>query len=99
MPGIYFRLLGLTPLNPLTIAYLGALIFGRDVGATVTTLDRVFFVLGAALASLSWQTLLAGLGSLANQRLSRRFQRISSVAGNLVVIVLGLRILILLFFE
>jgi len=89
---IYLRFLGLTILNPLTIAYFGALILGRDAGATVTTLDRALFVLGAALASLSWQTLLAGLGSLANQRLSPRFQRITSIAGNLVVITLGLRI-------
>ena len=90
---IYLRFLGLTILNPLTIAYFGALILGRDAGATVTTLDRLLFVLGAALASLSWQTMLAGLGSLANQRLSPRSQRLTSITGNLIVIALGLRIL------
>ncbi len=93
---IYLRFLGLTLLNPLTVAYFGALILGRDAAATVTPLDRLLFVLGAALASLSWQTLLAGLGSLANQRLSPRFQRATSIAGNLIVIALGLRILALL---
>ena len=91
---IYLRFLGLTLLNPLTIAYFGALILGRDAAATVTPFDRLLFVLGAALASLSWQTLLAGLGSLANQRLSPRFQRLTSITGNLIVIALGLRILI-----
>lgn len=90
---IYWRFLGLTILNPLTIAYFGALILGRDAGATVTALDRLLFVIGAALASLSWQTLLAGLGSLANQRLSLRFQRLTSITGNLIVIALGLRII------
>ena len=90
---IYLRFLGLTLLNPLTIAYFGALILGRDAGATITPLDRLLFVLGAALASLSWQTLLAGLGSLANQRLSPRFQRLTSITGNLIVIALGVRIL------
>jgi threonine/homoserine/homoserine lactone efflux protein len=95
--GIYARFLGLTLLNPLTIAYFGALILGRDAGATISTLDRVLFVLGAALASLSWQTLLAGLGALANQRLSPRFQRVASVGGNLVVIGLGLRIIVQIF--
>lgn len=90
---IYLRFLGLTLLNPLTIAYFGALILGRDAGTTVTALDRLLFVFGAALASLSWQTLLAGLGSLANQRLSPRFQRLTSITGNLIVIALGLRIL------
>ena len=93
---IYLRFLGLTILNPLTIAYFAALILGRDAGATVNSLDRLLFVLGAALASLSWQTLLAGLGSLANQRLSPRFQRITSIVGNLVVIALGVQIVIVL---
>jgi threonine/homoserine/homoserine lactone efflux protein len=94
--GIYLRFLGLTLLNPLTIAYFGALILGRDAGATIEPLDRLLFVLGAALASLSWQTLLASLGSLANQRLSPRFQRATSIAGNFIVIVLGLRIILTL---
>lgn len=96
LPRIYLRFLGLTLLNPLTIAYFGALILGRDAEATITAADRLVFVLGAALASLSWQTLLAGLGALANQHLSPRFQRMTSVAGNLIVIALGLRIIILL---
>jgi len=94
LPAIYLRFLGLTLLNPLTIVYFGALILGRDAGATATTADRLLFVLGAALASLSWQSLLAGLGSLANQRLSPRFQRMTSIAGNLIVIALGLRIIL-----
>lgn len=89
---VYLRFLGLTLLNPLTIIYFGALILGRDAGATISTLDRLLFVLGAVLASLSWQTLLAGVGSLANQRLSPRFQRLTSITGNLIVILLGLRI-------
>jgi arginine exporter protein ArgO len=92
---IYLRFLGLTLLNPLTIAYFGALILGRDAAA-VTSRSRLFFVLGAALASLSWQTLLAALGSLANRRLSPRFQRAASFAGNLIVMALGLRILIVI---
>ena len=93
---VYVRFLGLTLLNPLTIAYFGALILGRDAGATITTVDRLLFVVGAALASLSWQTLLAGVGSLANQRLSPRFQRATSITGNLIVIALGLRIVLAL---
>ncbi len=93
---IYLRFLGLTILNPLTIAYFAALILGRDAEAMVTAVDRFLFVLGATLASLSWQTLLAVLGSVANQRLSPRFQRMTSIVGNLVVIILGLRIIFLL---
>lgn len=93
---IYLRFLGLTLLNPLTITYFGALILGRDAGTTITLFAQLLFVFGAALASLSWQTLLAGLGSLANQRLSPRFQRLTSITGNLIVIALGLRIIYLL---
>lgn len=92
LPRIYLRFLGLTLLNPLTIAYFGALILGREAGTAITALDQALFVLGAGLASLSWQTLLAGLGALAHQRLSPRFRRAASVAGNLVVIALGVRI-------
>jgi arginine exporter protein ArgO len=90
----YTQFLGLTLLNPLTIAYFSALILGRDAGATVTMGQRTLFVVGAALASLSWQTLLAGLGALAHQHTSPRFQMLTTLVGNLVVIGLGVRILL-----
>jgi arginine exporter protein ArgO len=90
----YAQFLGLTLLNPLTVAYFGALILGADTGSTVTATDRASFAVGAGLASLSWQTLLAGVGALARWRLSPRFQTYASAAGNLVVIGLGLRILV-----
>ena len=90
----FAQLLGLTLLNPLTVAYFGALILGRDAGSTPTVADRAAFVAGTGLASLSWQTLLAGMGALAKQYLSHRFQMYTSVAGNLVVIGLGLRVVV-----
>jgi hypothetical protein len=46
------------------------------------------------LASLSWQALLATLGSIAGSRLPSRFRLAAIVLGNLVVLVLGLRIVI-----
>ena len=61
---------------------------------TVTTGERAAFVAGAGVASLSWQTLLAGVGSLGHRRLSPRIQMLSSVIGNLVVIGFGARILL-----
>lgn len=88
------QFLGLTLLNPLTIVYFSALILSRDVGATTTIGERAAFVIGAGLASLSWQTLLAGLGALAHRHMSDRFQVLTSVLGNLVVIGLGVRILL-----
>jgi arginine exporter protein ArgO len=84
-------------LNPVTIAYFSALILGRGVGSATSVGERAAFVIGAALASLSWQTFLAGAGSLAKRRLSPSFQTLTSVLGNLVVIGLGVRILIQLF--
>jgi threonine/homoserine/homoserine lactone efflux protein len=87
------QFLGLTLLNPLTVAYFGALILGMDSKAAITLLDRLLFVVGAGLASLSWQTLLAGLGALAHRRLPPRVQVLISVIGNAVVLGLGARIL------
>jgi threonine/homoserine/homoserine lactone efflux protein len=89
---VYLRFVGLTLLNPLTIAYFAALILGGSAGLG-SLQARLFFVLGAALASLSWQSLLAGLGALAHRHLSPRFQRVASLTGNLIVIGLGARLL------
>jgi threonine/homoserine/homoserine lactone efflux protein len=88
----YWQFLGLTLLNPLTVVYFGALILSRDPTANATTAGRLAFIIGAALASLSWQSLLAGTGALAKKVLSPRFQLYASVLGNLVVIGLGVRI-------
>jgi hypothetical protein len=56
---------------------------------------RLLFVLGAGVGSLSWQTLLAALGSIAHNRLSARFRVWAALAGNLIVGLLGVRILII----
>ena len=90
----YTRFLGLTLLNPLTIAYFAALILGRSGNLAFSAIDRVLFVVGAALASLSWQTFIAALGALAHRHLSPRIQLFTSLLGNLIVIGLGLRILL-----
>jgi threonine/homoserine/homoserine lactone efflux protein len=90
----YVQFLALTLLNPLTIAYFAILIIGTDSNQTLTAFDRIAFVLGAGLASLSWQTLLAGTGSFARQHLSPHFQLMASMLGNIIVAVLGIRILV-----
>lgn len=90
----YGQFLGLTLLNPLTVAYFGAVILGGGVGSLDTTAGRALFVAGAALASLSWQTFIAAIGALAHRHLSPRFQVVTSVVGNLVVVGLGVRILV-----
>ena len=90
----YVKFLGLTLLNPATVAYFAALIFGGSVGALSTIDGRVLFVVGAALASLSWQTLLAVIGAAGSRFFSPRFRLITNVVGNVVVIGLGVRIMI-----
>ncbi len=85
---IYAQFVGLTVLNPLTVAYFAALILGGS-SALAGWLDRIVFVFGAGLSSLSWQSLLAGVGALGRRHFSPRLQTIASVAGNLIVAGLG----------
>jgi len=91
---VYAQFLGLTLINPLTIVYFSALILSREVSNVVTFGERVEFVVGAGLASLLWQTLLAALGATAHRNLSPRFQLFASLLGNMVVIGFGLRIIL-----
>jgi arginine exporter protein ArgO len=81
----YLRFLAITLLNPTTILYFVALILGRpELG--VGPAEQGAFILGAALASASWQLLLAVLGALGHQRLPSRFRLVISLVGNAVVI-------------
>jgi arginine exporter protein ArgO len=91
---VYIQFIGLTAINPLTIVYFSALILGGEMGAVITLTDRVAFVLGAGLASFSWQTLLAGVGALAGKNLSPRIKSATRLVGNLMVLGFGLRIML-----
>ncbi len=89
----YITLLGLTILNPATVAYFAALILGGMVGGTLTLADKGAFVLGAAVSSWSWQSLIAAIGALAHKHLPPGFRLWTSVVGNVIIMVLGVRIL------
>ncbi len=89
----YFKLLGLTLLNPATVAYFAALILGGTVGATPSAANKAAFVAGAWLASWSWQSLLAVTGALAHKHLSARFRVWTSVVGNCIIVALGVMLL------
>jgi threonine/homoserine/homoserine lactone efflux protein len=91
---VYLQFLGLTLLNPLTILYFTALVLGGSLGEAWSAADGLRFVLGAGLASLSWQSLLAGIGAQLGRRLSDRARRAATITGSLVVVALGLRLLI-----
>jgi len=90
---MFAQFLGLTIVNPLTIVYFTALILGSGPAAP-TLMDRTAFIMGVGIASLSWQTLLAGIGAVGHHRLSPGFQVVAIIFGNVVVILLGLRILL-----
>jgi len=92
---MFGQFLGITIVNPLTIVYFVALIIGSSSTA-LTLANRTTFIIGVGIASLSWQTLLAGIGAVGHNQLSPRFQVIAIIFGNIVVILLGLRILVTL---
>lgn len=89
---IYTRFVGLTLLNPLTVAYFAALILGGGTEIAGWA-RRAAFVGGVVAASLSWQSLLAATGALGHRHISPGLQQGASLVGNLIVIGLGLRML------
>lgn len=88
----YFTLLGLTILNPATIAYFAALILGGTVGAAPSVGAKAAFVAGAWLSSWSWQALLAVVGALAHRHMPPSFRVWTSVVGNVIIVALGIKI-------
>jgi threonine/homoserine/homoserine lactone efflux protein len=90
----YLKFVGLTLINPLTVVYFSALILGGEAARGLGSPSAILtFVLGAGMASFSWQSLLAGLGGLAGARLSERARLYAAIVGSLIVFVLGLRLL------
>ncbi|MGD8604495.1 MAG: LysE family transporter [Anaerolineales bacterium] len=91
----YVKFVGLTLINPLTVVYFSALILGQESTSGLWSSSQVaVFVAAAGLASFSWQSLLAALGGVAGARLSPRIRTYTSIAGNLIVLGLGLRMLL-----
>jgi arginine exporter protein ArgO len=86
--------LALTIINPTTIIYFAAVIVGLGVADDLSAAEGALFAVGAFLASLSWQTLLAAAGALAADRLSARAQTTAIVTGNLVIFVFAIVILL-----
>ena len=81
--------LGLTLLNPITVAYFTALILGLT-GTGVGPVEKAAFVAGAFLASLSWQLLLAAAGAFLHRRLSPGLRIAVIVLGNVIVLLFAL---------
>lgn len=82
----FARFVGLTIINPTTIVYFAAVIVGLGVANDMSAAEGLLFVVGAFVASLSWQSLLAGVGAFAGDRLSDRTQTVAVILGNLVIL-------------
>lgn len=86
----YLRFVALTLVNPLT-----ALVFATVAVGAVARLESpggwaaVAFVVGAGLASLAWQLVLALGGSAAGSRLGERARAWVTPVGSLVVVALA----------
>jgi len=89
----YVQFVGLTIINPLTVAYFAAFVLGRSADELSRWDARAVFVAGFALASLSWQTLLAAFGAATHRLLPKKVQKVVSAVGNLLVAALGIRML------
>ncbi len=94
LAGTYARFVGLTVINPTTVVYFAAVIVGLGVANEMSTVEGALFTAGAFLASLSWQTLLAGVGAFAGNRLSNRAQTVAVILGNLLILAVAIIILL-----
>jgi threonine/homoserine/homoserine lactone efflux protein len=87
----YLLFIGLTLLNPATVAYFVTLAVGLPEIAQDAP-SRVAFAVGAALASLSWQTLLAAVGAALHARLSRRIELVTALLSSAILVAFALKI-------
>ena len=87
----YLLFVGLTLLNPATVAYFVTLAVGlpeiaQDAGS------RIAFAVGASLGSLSWQTLLAATGAALHTRLTPRIELVTALLSSAILVAFALKI-------
>ena len=81
----YLLFLGLTVTNPMTFLYFFALTLSLPVLGSAPP-ARLAFAIGAFAASLSWQVVLASMGSLLHGRLPDNVVLATRVIGSVVVL-------------
>jgi threonine/homoserine/homoserine lactone efflux protein len=84
----YLRFFALTLVNPLTIVYFASVVLGSQTAATPAR--AAAFVVGVALASATWQIMLATSGALAGRVLIDRGRLATGVVGYGIVLALAL---------
>ena len=88
---VYLLFLGLTLLNPATVAYFVSLAVGLpDIAQDAAS--RAAFAIGAALASLSWQTVLAAIGAALHARLTPRIELATTLLSSAILVAFALKI-------
>jgi arginine exporter protein ArgO len=88
------RFLGLTAINPATAATFAGLMVGLPAVAHASAPGKTAFVVGAFGASLAWQSTLAGGGALMGHGLPPRARVWTSIAGQLIVLGLAVRLVL-----
>ncbi|MGH2406674.1 MAG: LysE family transporter [Candidatus Limnocylindrales bacterium] len=89
----YLTILGLTLINPMTVIYFAALVLGLP-GISEGAPGRVVFVVGALLASLAWQSTIAGVGALLHHHASARLRTTTTLLGSTIVLAFAARIVL-----
>lgn len=89
----YVRFVGLTAINPLTAITFTTVVVGRAVGVGRAA-SVVAFVVGAGIASLAWQLLLAVGSGLLGQRVPVRARVVVSVVGAGAVVLAGVALVV-----
>jgi threonine/homoserine/homoserine lactone efflux protein len=85
----YFRFVGLTAINPLTIVYFGSVTASLSLSGVA---EGVAFLAGAGTASALWHLALSLAAGHAGRRFTPRIQRAVSIAGRLAVVVIAIRL-------
>ncbi|MCL7455775.1 LysE family transporter [Micromonospora echinofusca] len=87
--------LALTLLNPATVVYFAALVLGRADRAEPDPLAAGLFVLGAFVASASWQLVIAGGGSLVGRVLTGpRGRLVTALLSSAIIAALAVAVLL-----
>lgn len=89
----FVRFFGLTAINPLTLVYFIAL---ANALATVTRTHTtsLVFIIAVGIASLGWQLILVGIGTIFGRAISPRNARVIGITASTVVIALGVGIIL-----
>src|ERR1700729_3504853 len=87
----YFRFVGLTAINPLTIVYFGSVTASLSLSGVA---EGVAFVAGAGDAFPPWDPAVFLAAGHAGRRFTPRIHRVVSIAARLAVVVMAIRVAI-----